>query len=372
MRRAALILLLTLAACGSDETRLLPTQYTAMAGWPDDTLSEPLRLFKESCRANASRADAYRSRREGPVGDPAAWSRVCAEAALLPDDDDAAARQFFESEFSPVKVETQALPQGLMTGYYEPILRGARTREAPYLFPVYGVPRDLVPGQAYLTRGEIEARGLGDVAPVLLYVDDPVGLFFLHIQGSGKVRLRDGTLVGLQYAAQNGHAYVGIGRWLREQGELETVTLQTIRQWLGTHPDRMQEVMNLNPSYVFFRLGDGDKPAKGALGLRLTALRSLAIDDDRAAYGVPTYVDTSQARFFDGVPVPLQRLFISQDTGGALHGPHRGDIFYGEGEREEWLAGHQNAPANVYWLLPRVQKTPAPAPEDPAPAPPAP
>lgn len=350
-RPLAIVALLVLAAC-SDATVLKPARFSDLNGWAADTHAEPLKLFTDSCAANATRARAYQSRKEGPVGVRESWREACTKAAELGQPSDDAARRFFESNFTPYKVETEATTQGTMTGYYEPLLNGSTTRKAPYLTPVYGVPYDRGERSPYFTRAEIEAGALKGRAPILLYVDDPIMLFFLQVQGSGKVVLRDGSTVGLQYAGQNGHEYVAIGRILKERGELETLSLQTIRDWLLAHPEQKHDVMNENPSYVFFKLSPGDEMAKGALGIPLTPLRSLAVDDDRAAYGVPTYIDTTRAEFMTGKPLPLQRLFVSQDTGGALHGPHRGDIFYGRGEQEEWSAGHQNTKANVYWLLP--------------------
>jgi membrane-bound lytic murein transglycosylase A len=230
------------------------------------------------------------------------------------------------------------------------LLRGSRKRVAPYLTPVHGVPDDLGSRKPYYSREEILAGKSN--APVLLYVDDPVMLFFLHIQGSGKVQLTDGSMVGLQYAGQNGYSYVPIGRILKERGELPKPTMQGIRDWLHAHPDQADAVMNTNQSYVFFKLSPGDEYAKGALGIPLTPLRSIAVDDDRAAYGVPTYLDTYMTEFNGSGQVALKRLFVSQDTGGALKGPGRADIFFGRGEQEEWQAGHQNQQGTTYWLLP--------------------
>jgi membrane-bound lytic murein transglycosylase A len=343
-----LALLMLLAACG-DATKITPTRYSALNGWREDTHAEALRVFAESCSVNASRGNAYRSRDEGAVGERAYWNRVCAiaQASEMSNDE---ARAFFEGNFTPYKVETEATKKGLHTGYYEPIINGARTRKAPYLTPVYGVPSDLK--KPYLTREQIVNGAIKGRAPVLLYVDDPVMLFFLHIQGSGKVRLPDGSLIGLQYAAQNGHEFVPIGRVMKERGILSEVSMQGIRDWLKANPREGKELMNTNPSYIFFKLAPGDEMAKGALGIPLTPLRSIAVDDDRAAYGVPTYLDTMMTRPQSTAQTPLQRLFISQDTGGALHGPHRADIFFGRGEQAEWQAGHQNARGDVYWLLP--------------------
>lgn len=348
-RLVPLTLLLLLAACG-DATKLTPTSYSQLSAWNADTHAAAFKLFADSCVVNATRANAYQAKEEGPIGVRANWSRVCSLAEQTPEPSNDAARQFFEANFSPYKVETESSAKGLHTGYYEPIINGARTRHAPYLTPVYGVPKDL--SKPYFTREEIEAGAIRGRAPVLLYVDDPIQLFFLHIQGSGKVRLPDGSLIGLQYAAQNGREFVPIGRVLKERGELSEVSMQGIRDWLRAHPNERADVMNSNPSYVFFKLAPGDEMAKGAIGIPLTPLRSIAVDDDRAAYGVPTYLDTYITQYGSTAQLPLKRLFVSQDTGGALHGPHRADIFFGRGAHEEWQAGHQNARGNVYWLLP--------------------
>ncbi len=352
--------MLALTACAGDATKLTPATYTDLSGWQSDSHAEAFRLFVDSCHVNVTRSNAYQSKQEGPIGVHDLWVSACAAADRLENPSNDEARRFFETHFIPYHVQTESRPQGTMTGYYEPLLHGSRVKRAPYLTPVYGVPYDN--DNKYFCRADIVNGALKGRAPVLLYVDDPIMLFFLQVQGSGKVRLTDGSLVGLQYAGQNGQEYVAIGKVLKDRGELETLSLQTIRDWLLAHPEQMNEVMNQNPSYVYFKLSPGDQMAKGAIDLPLTPLRSLAIDDDRATYGVPTWVDTTQASYPAGYALPLQRLFVSQDTGGALHGPHRGDIFYGRGEREEWQAGHQNAPANVYWLLP-APLPPAPAPE---------
>ncbi|MES2984346.1 MAG: MltA domain-containing protein [Pseudomonadota bacterium] len=351
---AALTLSLLLTACG-DATKITPVTYGDLAGWNEDRVAAAYTVFIDSCRVNENRKNAYSSKSEGSVGVTAYWQRACALAQENPQPSDAQARRFFETYFAPYKVETESKPTGTMTGYYEPILRGSRTRQAPFLTPVHGVPKDLGQRKPYFSRAEIVNGALKGRAPVLLYVEDPIMLFFLHVQGSGKVRLPDGSLVGLQYAGQNGYAYTPIGRVLKERGEEVAGSMQGIRDWLRAHPREMDEVMDTNQSYVFFKLSPGDEMAKGALGIPLTPLRSIAVDDDRAAYGVPTYIDTTQSEYLTGKQIPLQRLFVSQDTGGALKGPHRADLFYGRGDVEEWQAGHQFAQGNVYWLLPLEQ-----------------
>lgn len=368
---AAVSLVLLLSACAGDATKIIPTTYNALDGWQDDAHAAAYKLFVDSCRVNAPRERAYMARNEGPVGVRAHWQRTCTLAEQNPEPSNEVARQFFETNFTPYKVETESKATGTLTGYYEPILNGSRKRQAPYLTPVYGVPKDLGERKPYFTREEIEQGALKDRAPVLLYVEDPIMLFFLHIQGSGKVRLPDGSLVGLQYAGQNGHKFVPIGRELKERGELPAPSMQGIRDWLRDHPRERNAVMNSNPSYIFFKLSPGDEMAKGAQGIPLTPLRSLAVDNDRAAYGVPTYIDTYVTAYPNGKQVPLKRLFVSQDTGGAIKGPHRGDIFFGRGEQEEWQAGHQNAQGKVYWLLPVAEgvalKDAVPDAEEPAP-----
>jgi membrane-bound lytic murein transglycosylase A len=354
MRRYFVLALFLLTACaggGSDETVLTPVAFNEVPGWSRDHPSEAFPVFQKSCQVNLRRGYQWRTKTGEPVGDPKAWRHVCQQALKLQAPTDAEARHFFERYFDPYLVTTGREPKGQMTGYYEPLLHGSVRREGAYQTPVYGVPSS----NKNASREQIANGALNGRAPVLLYVDDPVMLFFLHIQGSGKVRMTDGSMMGLQYAAQNGHQYVPIGRVLKDMGELETVSMQTIRDWLRAHPGAPADaVMNSNPSYIYFKLSPGGEYAKGALGLSLTPLRSIAIDDDRAAYGVPTYISTTRTNYYMRFPESMRRLFVSQDTGGALKGPHRADIFFGRGEEEEWSAGHQNSRGKVYWLLPSI------------------
>ncbi len=352
---------LLLAACGgggqlSDKTELTQVSFHDLPGWGNDQQGEALSVFAQSCAVNLNRVAGYSSKTEGAVGQATNWMGACSAAQQLGvmGFDDATARQFFEDHFAPYKVTTEREPFGRMTGYYLPLLNGSMTKDETYRYPVYGVPRNFVKGTELPDRASIEAGGLNGQAPVLLYVNDPVMLFFVHIQGSGKVKLPDGRIVTIQYAAQNGHQYVAIGRPMKEAGLLtEEISMQTIRDYLWQHPEQAQSIMNQNPSYIFFSLNETEATAKGALGISLTPLRSVAIDDDRASYGVPTYISTTHPNFFTQQEEPLNRLMVSQDTGGALHGPHRLDIFFGIGPDAEWAAGKQNTQGDVYWLLPR-------------------
>jgi membrane-bound lytic murein transglycosylase A len=358
MRILLLLPILILTACSGpaeDPYKAILTEanFGQLKGWSDDKQAEAYAVFVESCMVNAKRSSAYITKAGIPIGDQRAWSNVCQLAYKLPNPTDGEARQFFETNFTPFHVATPSSAKGRLTGYYEPLLRGSLIREGRYQTPVYGMPAGQGP---HPSRAAINAGALNGRAPVLLYVDDPVMLFFLHIQGSGKVRLPDGQLVGINFAGQNGHNYIAIGRPMKEEGLLEEVTMQTIRDWLYANPQQMHRIMNMNPSYIFFKKSPGDEMAKGALGIPLTPGRSLAVDDERSTYGVPIYVSTLTHDTM-GFEVPYQRLLVAQDTGGALVGAHRGDIFFGRGEQEEWQAGHQNALGHVFWLLPKTSGT---------------
>lgn len=353
----ASLLLLSLAACatgGGDPNKLelAATDFAAIPGWAQDRHARAFGPFAESCRVNAKRSAYYQSRTGVGYGDPEGWRKACAAATHLQNPTDEEARLFFETHFTPFRATTEASKKGLTTGYYEPLLHGSMTRTAEYNVPVYGVPHNYK--RPTYSRAQIENGALKGKAPVLLYVNDKVMLFFLQIQGSGKVRLNDGRMVGLQYAAQNGHGYVPIGRVLKERGELEKVSMQTIRDWLKANPYKADEVMNQNPSYIFFKLASGEEYAKGALGIPLTPSRSVAVDDDRTPYGLPIYIATKINDPKKLFAQPFRKLTVAQDTGGAILGPIRYDIFFGRGERAEWKAGHQNTPGEIYWLLPKT------------------
>ena len=361
MRRILLplILMTMLAGCegggsgGGDAYKLGLTEvgYADMPGWGADRHARAFAIFAETCGVNARRGNNYTTKTGVHYADANAWRNACNAAAHLQGPTDEEARQYFESHFTPYRAVTSASQTGLTTGYYEPLLHGSRTQSPRYNVPVYGVPYNF--RKPTFSRASIEGGALKGKAPVLLYVDDPVMLFFLHIQGSGKVRMDDGSMMGLQYAQQNGHAYVPIGRVLKERGYLETVSMQTIRDWLRANPSQAASIMNENPSYIFFKLIPGDAYAKGALGVSLTPGRSIAVDDDRVPYGSLVFMATKITNPGELFRESYRRLMVAQDTGGAIIGPIRYDIFFGRGQRAEWRAGHQNTPAKIYWLLPK-------------------
>ncbi len=340
-----------------------PVSWSDLPGWQRDRLGESWPALLRSC----SRINDSEPR----------WQRLCAAAETMSGVDDTQARNFYEKWFVPHRVHgAKGSREGLITGYYEPLLFGSRVRSDRFRFPLYGRPADLLTvdlGELYpelrgkRVRGRLQgarvvpyySRAQIDSQPgvlsgtELLWVDDPVALFFLQVQGSGRVRLTDGSLVGVGYADQNGHPYRSIGRELIEMGELQRdeVSLFTIRDWLKRNPARAAALLNRNPSYVFFTLredpGDG---AIGSLNVPLTPERSVAVDRSVIPLGFPVWLDTT---YPDGSGDRYQRLVLAQDTGGAITGPVRVDVFYGSGDRAERLAGAMKQSGRLYVLLPR-------------------
>ena len=308
----------------------------------------------------------------GRAGD---WQGPCrAAAGVAP----GGARAFFETWFRPYKAGAQGgRDDGLFTGYYEASLRGSRTRHGAYQYPLRLHPADLVSvnlgdfrpelkGQRiagrivgntlkpYPDRAAIRTRGLPeDTKIIFVWVDDPVDAFFLQVQGSGRVALDDGTSLRVGYDGQNGWPYTAIGKELIRRGDLTSanVSMQTIREWLLAHPDQRDAVMDTDRSYVFFKEATGDGPL-GAEGVALTPGRSLAVDRKHTPYGVPVFVAAAPPK--DGMP-DFRQLMIAQDTGGAIQGPVRGDVFWGFGMDAGNLAGVMKANGRMWLLLP-VQK----------------
>jgi membrane-bound lytic murein transglycosylase A len=309
-------------------------------------------------------------------GSVAGWRGACAEAQAMKFGTAREARQFFERNFSPLQVSAGEVKDGLFTGYYEPELHGSQTRHGLYQTPVYGLPPDLVSidlsrfpsalstqrtaGRVdgatlvpYATRAEIDARGLTP-APVLFYGDDPVTVFFLHIQGSGRVVFDDGKVARVAYAGQNGWPYTAIGKTLIAQGAMtrDRMSMQAIRDWLHAHPDRARKIMESDASFVFFRelpVGDPKLGSPGAEGASLTPGASIAVDMKIHPLGAPFYVATKMP----DTRTDLQRLVIAQDTGGAIRGPVRADIFFGFGPDAELNAGGMKQSGQLYVLLPK-------------------
>jgi len=342
---------------------LQKSAWDELPGWGSDDLAPALEGFLVSCKT---------------LGQRSAWRELCSAAAGLDRSDAGGLRNWFEASFQPwALVNPDASREGLITGYYEPVLNGSRTRKPPFLHPVLGVPADLIDVELgnlypelkhmrlrgrlegrrlvpYLSRAEWEQEQRND--PALLWVDDEIDLFFMQIQGSGQVRLDDGSGVRVSYADQNGHPYRSIGRWLIEQGELKAdqASMQGIRAWTQAHPQRLRELLNANPSMVFFRelpLTGGGPP--GALGLPLTAGRSIAVDPRHLTLGAPVWLATT----YPNSSRPLRRLVLAQDTGGAIRGVVRADFFWGSGLESGAQAGKMRQKGQMWVLLPRGSGT---------------
>ena len=380
-RGAVAALLFVLAACVARPPEparldLDPVSFDALPGWRDGRQGEALVAFRRSCARLASRPDHDPLGADALAGTAGDWRAPCAAA---PAAGDARARAFFERWFVPFGASDRGAREGLFTGYYEPLLAGARRRGGRYTVPIYGRPSDLVtvdlglfrPDQRgrriagrietgallpYPSRGEIERGALAGRAPVIAWVDDAADAFFLHVQGSGRIRLADGEVVRVGYAAGNGHAYVSVGRVLAGRGVMsrDEVTLPAIRAWLAANPEEAREVLGLNPSFVFFRELTGEGPV-GAQGAVLTPGRSLAVDRRHLPLGVPVWLDiTAPGPDPEAPDRPLRRLVIAQDTGGAIKGAVRGDLFWGFGAEAESIAGRMKHRGRYYILLPRA------------------
>ncbi len=354
---------------------LSSASFDDLPGWQADDVSAAVPALRRSC-PRLIRGDDARpvgpSARFGMVAD---WRPICDGLRSAAADDAATARRLLEGALRVWTASDGNPENDLFTGYYEPELRGARAPDSTYDVAVYPRPDDLVlvdlgdfrnsmKGERiagrldggrlrpYDSRADIEAGSLTRKVEPLIWLDDPIDAFFLHIQGSGLVRLSDGSLTRVGYDGHNGHIYFAIGRYLVQEGHVqrEQMSMQAIRQWLNANPDRMVDVMNRNASYIFFRELRGDGPI-GAHGVALTAGRSIAVDRTQHALGVPVFVDLDYA---DDQGNRLQRLMIAQDTGGAIRGPVRGDFFWGSGDRAGAQAGAMAAGGRMWLLLPHT------------------
>lgn len=357
---AAIALILWRSEVEDHAISLKPVSFAEIEGWTGDDHAAAFAALLKSCSKKSARDET-----------------ACQEALGLGEKvDRAAARRFFETHYVPHRVE--GVPPGLVTGYYEPEVSGSRERSDKFQVPVYGRPDDIVQVKPdllrafyndqrsvmrkdgeqlvpYYTRAEIEAGALAGRGLELLYLDDPVELFFMQIQGSGRVRLTDGTWVRLGYAAKNGHSYTSIGKRLLERGEKppQGLTMQGLKSWLRADPARGRALMHENASYVFFRelpRAEADKGPVGAQGVPLTPGRSLAVDASYHSLGTPVFV-TAPDLAVEGTP--FRRLMIAQDVGSAIKGPQRGDIFFGTGDAAGAIAGTTKEPARFYILLPK-------------------
>lgn len=351
--------------------KLSKHDFNKLAAWENDTQDQALIAFKQSC---AIWSKQNTSKNIGPkfAGTINDWLPICKEADNLNAPSSVEARQFFMQHFNVYKVESKS--KGLFTGYYEPLLEGSAGKTETYSYPLYKHPDDLIMIEnlgifnpklkgmrisgkikdkklvPYPSRKQLDQKELPP-ENVLCWVKDEVDAFFLHIQGSGRIQFEDGKIIKLGYAAQNGHVYQAIGKYLVQDGHIskEEVSLQSIKKYLSNNPDKIKHYLWKNPSYVFFRALESEN-AIGAMGCPLTPERSLAVDRSFLPLGVPLWLETIASTRFEK---PIERLVIAQDTGGAIKGPIRGDLFWGASKMAEEKAGIMKEEGHYYILLPK-------------------
>jgi len=370
LRRLCLLSILSVSALSACNYLFYPepgigkaVKWSELSGWQQDGVSQAWQAIQSQCPRMAKKESA--------------WVELCNEVGALANPTAADVRTFVQKYFTPHKIHAKrGKSDGLITGYYEPILNGSLSKSDKYAYPVYAPPEDMLTvdlASVYPSlkgmrlRGKLEGNKIvpfyareqidGEEQPLqgkeLLWIDDPYGSFFLQIQGSGRVRFEDGNVMGLDYADQNGHPYFAIGKKLVEMNELpvEEVSLFSIRQWLKENPSRADEVINSNASYVFFNLReDSNGGPRGSLNVPLTAERSLAVDRNVIPLGSLVWLDTTLP---DGSL--YRRLMVAQDTGGAIRGAVRADVFFGTGSEAEVLAGEMKQKGRLYALLPSVE-----------------
>ncbi len=361
------------------------TSWAALPGWQDDDLSHVWKAFVNNCKGlmrPVSGSVAMPAR-----ATPRAWQPVCAAVLSsgipLEAPDPVSVRRFLQDHLQPWRVLDSAGRPAIntVTGYYEPLVHASRTRGGAYQWPLYATPDDLLtidlgsvyPELAgkrirgklvgkrvvpYDTRAEIAASA--KQPPVIVWVNDPVEAFFLTIQGSGRALLPSGETIRLAYADHNGRPYASIGKWLADRGQipLAKASMQNIKAWAKSHPDRVQEMLNANPAEVFFReeaVSDADLGPRGAYGIALIGQRAIAVDTRFVPLGAPVYLSTT----YPATARPLDRLVFAQDTGAAIKGAGRADFFWGFGDEAGTQAGRMKQRGEMWLLWPKQAGAPS-------------
>jgi membrane-bound lytic murein transglycosylase A len=341
--------------------------FADLPGWLQDDQREVWPALINSCNALKNRLD---------------WKDICRVASGIDSTSLVEVRLFFEQYFNVHRIQnSEGGLEGMATGYYEPLLTGSRAKSGVFQTALYKTPSDMLTiemGEVYPDLKNMRLRGRvvgnkvlpypsrADILPSLtgneiVYVDDAVDAFFLQIQGSGRVRLAEtDEVIRLAYADQNGHPYKSIGRYLVDKGELklEQASAQGIKEWIIKNPARKDELLNANPSMVFFKeekLLDPSIGPKGALGVPLVGQRSIAIDPQHLPLGAPVFLATT----YPNTDKPLQRIMMAQDTGGAIRGPVRADFFWGFGKEAGELAGRMKQKLAMWVLLPKNANKPS-------------
>jgi membrane-bound lytic murein transglycosylase A len=342
-------------AGGARAPALAAVAFDTLPGWQQDSQAEALSALRRSCPRLVSGTGTRLSSASGDVlTTPEEWRVACAAAGPIARDDHRAARAYFERYFQPLAVGGPGA-DGRFTGYYEPEIRGSRVPSRRFTIPVYRRPPDLRGDQPYLTRTEIENGALRGKGLEMAYVEDPIALFEMQVQGSGRIALAEGGVIRLGYDGTNNRPYTALAKVLVDDGSLkvEEATWPGIRAWLQRNPAKAREVMRKNERYVFFKDTRG-AGAVGAQGVALTSGRSMAVDPAYVPYGLPIFVDTTRPTpNRPGETAPFRRLMVAQDTGSAIKGPVRGDVFFGAGSAAADSAGRMNSSGRWWILVPK-------------------
>lgn len=339
---------------------IYPTEFVDLAGWNNDNHAAAFSSFQRSCASWRIQPDDRKLGGIFELGRIGDWKQLC----MVPVHN-GQEKQFFEKWFRPYAVADNGSFDGLFTGYYLPELHGSYQKSARYHVPVYGIPKDLMKrdGQVgrlengkflpYYDRAEIVNGALTGKNAEILWVDNEIDAFFMEVQGSGRVIMEDGHMQGVGFAGKNGRSYYAIGKWLVDNGyiPLEQISMQNIRSWIESHPEEGRSLMLKNQSVVFFRLTDA-KPSEGPIGTMstpLTAGYSLAVDKNYLPLGIPLWLDAE----YPIADQRLQRLVMAQDTGGAIKGLIRGDVYWGQGQQAGELAGVMKSRGRYFLLIPK-------------------
>lgn len=363
--------------------KFTPVAFESLPGWMSDNTLEAKPALLKSCEKFLRLMPSDKVGADGSAGQAADWQPFCRDLIAQPENDEPGFRSLLHTYFQPYALTDGEMQDGLFTGYYEASLVGSKKKGGEYLTPLYKRPPELITvdlGQfrddwkGMRTAGRVEDGKLKPYDPrekivegslegrnlELLWLNNPIDAFFVQVQGSGRVKLPDGTETRIGYDSGNGQLYSAIGKELIERGALkkEEVTMNSIRDWLGNHPEDAATLMNTNKSYVFFREMPLEAGPVGAENTVLTPERSLAIDTRYIPFGAPVWLEADDPRGGQ-----LRRLMVAQDTGGAINGVVRGDFFWGAGPAAEDAAGKMKSEGRYFVMLPKTvhvaEKAPA-------------
>ncbi len=324
--------------------QLYPSDFNVLPGWETEDHATALKAFQNSCKHWRKMSPSKTLSGSFDLGSIGDWQAVCSKPVRLGQE-----KQFFEQWFKPYAVSENGNFDGLFTGYYLPELHGSYQQSARYNVPIYRMPSGGLRGYS---RAQIKSGALANKGLELLWVDNEIDAFFMEVQGSGRVIMEDGSVRGLGFAGGNGHAYYAIGKTLVDNGEIskEDISMQTIRAWIEQHPVEGEQLMLSNTSYVYFRFTPADPNVgpSGAMAVPLTPQHSLAVDRRHLPLGIPIWLDAEHP-----VQGRLRRLVMAQDTGGAIKGAIRGDVYWGQGEKASSLAGPMKSRGFFFLLVPR-------------------